>query len=275
MRNGVTEQELNEKAKGERVTLADVEASIASEFYFTAGQGVLGESEMGTAPAGIAASLNLLTICTLVLKNGWTILGKSACADPSNFNEELGRRLAKADAVDQIWPLLGYELKTKVFERAAQAERTEEAQPTTGNAEGAGTTSVNLDLAWQSLARDTRYIDAIRQYRADYKATLKDAHDVVMAWVQRNPVVPLTWFDRVKQERDLLKEKHKKLSAYTLTDGFNALPKLDRQDLHTQEWHMCGYLHALERRIARHERDQQEKATAAAAFPVAEGEVLR
>lgn len=110
----VTEQELIEKSKGERVTLADVEWAIRGQYYFTAEQAVHAayESPCGAVPS--VPSLGLLTICTLTLWNGWTVLGKSACADPANFNEEIGKRLARADAVNQIWPLMGYDLKSRM-----------------------------------------------------------------------------------------------------------------------------------------------------------------
>jgi len=56
-----------------------------------------------------------LTICIMTLHNGYTIVGKSACADPSNFQEDLGQRLSRADAVNQIWPLMGFELKARMY----------------------------------------------------------------------------------------------------------------------------------------------------------------
>lgn len=95
-----------------RVTPADVQGNIASEFYFTATDGVLGESEMGTRPVGIASGLDLLTFCVLVLRNGFTVTGESACASPENFNRDIGRKIARENAVNKIWPLMGYELKT-------------------------------------------------------------------------------------------------------------------------------------------------------------------
>jgi hypothetical protein len=55
-----------------------------------------------------------LTICVLVLKNGFSVLGKSAVADPANFNAELGRRFAKEDAVRQMWPLEAYALRERL-----------------------------------------------------------------------------------------------------------------------------------------------------------------
>ena len=97
-----------------RVTPADIEANIASTFYFTAAEGVRGESELGTSPAGNAESLERLTFCVLVLRNGFTVTGESACASPENFDEEIGRKIARQNAVAKVWPLMGYELRTKL-----------------------------------------------------------------------------------------------------------------------------------------------------------------
>lgn len=109
------EREIQAKAdKAPRVTLADIEAEIASTFYFTAADGVRGESEMGTSPVGHAKSLELLTFCVLVLRNGFTVTGESACASPENFNADIGRRIARENAVAKVWPLLGFRLKDKL-----------------------------------------------------------------------------------------------------------------------------------------------------------------
>jgi hypothetical protein len=97
-----------------RVTTADIEANIASEFYFTATDGVLGASEMGTKPAGGAKALDLLTFCVLVMRNGFTVTGESVCASPENFDAELGRKIARQNALQKIWPLMGYELRTRL-----------------------------------------------------------------------------------------------------------------------------------------------------------------
>lgn len=109
------EQEIQSKGlNAPRVTPADIESNIASEFYFTATEGVLGASEMGTAPAGRARSLDLLTFCVLVMKNGFTVTGESACASPENFDAEIGRKVARQNAVNKVWPLLGYALRDKL-----------------------------------------------------------------------------------------------------------------------------------------------------------------
>lgn len=55
-----------------------------------------------------------LTVCCLTLQNGFNVVGESACASPENFNEELGRKIAREKARDKIWALEGYLLKEKL-----------------------------------------------------------------------------------------------------------------------------------------------------------------
>lgn len=105
------------RAKGlnaPRVTPDMIDAAIASEFYFTAGDGVRGESHMGTSPAGIARSLETLTFCVLVLRNGFVVTGESACASPENFDAAIGRRIARENARAKIWALEGYLLRAEL-----------------------------------------------------------------------------------------------------------------------------------------------------------------
>lgn len=51
------------------------------------------------------------TVCCLTLKNGFTVVGESACASPENFDEELGRKIAYKNAREKIWQLEGYLLR--------------------------------------------------------------------------------------------------------------------------------------------------------------------
>ena len=67
---------------------------------------------VGGAPA--VPALGLLTFCVLVLKNGFTVTGESACASPENFDAELGRKIARKNAVEKCWPLMGYALKERL-----------------------------------------------------------------------------------------------------------------------------------------------------------------
>ena len=105
-----------------RITPADIEANIVNEVYFTADEGVIGSRWIGS-PIGasqdhfddnIPRGLHLLTFCVLVLRNGFTVTGESACASPENFDAEIGRKIARANAIAKIWPLMGYELRSKL-----------------------------------------------------------------------------------------------------------------------------------------------------------------
>ena len=57
------------------------------------------------------------TICSLILRNGYVVVGKSAAVSIANFDEEIGRKVARDDAREQIWALEGYLLKQKLKER--------------------------------------------------------------------------------------------------------------------------------------------------------------
>jgi hypothetical protein len=52
------------------------------------------------------------TVCLLSLRNGFGVVGHSACASPANFDAELGRKIAHQNARDKIWALEGYALRT-------------------------------------------------------------------------------------------------------------------------------------------------------------------
>lgn len=59
-----------------------------------------------------------VTVCCLVLRNGYTVIGHSAAASPQNFDQALGRRIARDDARQKIWPLLGYALRQRLHRKA-------------------------------------------------------------------------------------------------------------------------------------------------------------
>lgn len=129
------EQEIQAKGlTAPRVTPADIEANIASARFFTAWEGAQLAYWSYSDPvdpkplSGERASdgpLSLLTFCVLVLRNGFTVTGESACASPENFDAEIGRKIAKANAVQKIWPLMGYALKERLYAAApTQGENT-------------------------------------------------------------------------------------------------------------------------------------------------------
>ena len=52
-----------------------------------------------------------MTLCVIVVENGFALVGKSAPADAENFDEALGMKFAKEDALRQMWPLEAYLLR--------------------------------------------------------------------------------------------------------------------------------------------------------------------
>ena len=101
-----------------RVTLKDIEGSIAAKYWTTADRAVMHAEGMGEGIGPQPDPLALLTICIVVMKNGFVVIGKSAPASAENFNPDLGRKFAYEDAVRQLWPLMGYALRDKLAVRA-------------------------------------------------------------------------------------------------------------------------------------------------------------
>ena len=99
-----------------RVTPEDIEANIASEHCFTAKDGLIGS--LGDAYELLGLQLDTfarVTICTMILRNGHKIVGvNEGPVSLANFDPEMGRKLARQKAIDQIWPLMGYELRSKL-----------------------------------------------------------------------------------------------------------------------------------------------------------------
>lgn len=107
------EQEIQAKGlTAPRITPEDIEANILEEHYINAGSAIANAEGLQSYQTHV--SVNLLTICVLVLKNGFTVTGESACASPENFDAELGRKIARQHAVSKIGPLMGYELRSKL-----------------------------------------------------------------------------------------------------------------------------------------------------------------
>lgn len=105
------EEEVADVKVPTQVTEEMVEFVIRSEAYFTAYDGAVGA--VGPRIARIEAddSLKTLTFCVLTLINGYTVTGESNCVDPDSFDIDLGRRLARKNAIAKVWPLLGYTLR--------------------------------------------------------------------------------------------------------------------------------------------------------------------
>lgn len=132
---------------GRKVTLADLEAEIASEHYFTAFDGIAHTMDHYPVKGELDASLPHLTFCVLVLRNGTKIVGiNHGPVDPAGFDPEYGRKDAREDAMRQVWPLLGFRLRDQL----AQTQREDE-------------------WAMQAFVKD-----ASPEERAKYRLTVKD-----------------------------------------------------------------------------------------------------
>lgn len=55
-----------------------------------------------------------MTVCALTLRNGYIVTGESAAASPENFDEAIGRKIARDNARNKIWGLEGYLLREKL-----------------------------------------------------------------------------------------------------------------------------------------------------------------
>jgi hypothetical protein len=107
-----TEKECASVAVAPRVALADIEAAILHRYHFTGAYAVGND-------VPVHSTLDVLSICILIMHNGFAVIGKSAPASPENFNAELGRKLAYEDAIRQLWPLMGFALRQRFYETPA------------------------------------------------------------------------------------------------------------------------------------------------------------
>lgn len=106
-----TEAESAAVAKNQdgRVSLADIKAAIAQEYYSPLGPLFDGDTAPGNNPTISSDSpLHRMTIVVLVMNNGFVIIGKAAPLDPANFNADLGKKFAYEDAIRQLWPLMAF-----------------------------------------------------------------------------------------------------------------------------------------------------------------------
>ena len=100
MNEAETEKMIQDKGlNAPRLTPADIDQAIVSEDYHRFPHTVV-------------------TVCCLTLHNGFNVVGESAPVSAENFDEEVGRKVAREKAREKIWSLQGYLLKQRLFERA-------------------------------------------------------------------------------------------------------------------------------------------------------------
>lgn len=78
-----------------RITLDHIQSLIVEETYTV-------------LPSG------KVMVCELTLRNGYTVRGEAAVVSRANFNEEIGRKISRENAVRQIWQLEGYLLQERL-----------------------------------------------------------------------------------------------------------------------------------------------------------------
>lgn len=90
------EAEIQAKGKtAPRLTPALIDAQIVEEDFWR---------PLGTT----------LTVCVLILRNRFCVTGESAAASPENYDEAIGRKIARENARQKIWALEGYALRNKL-----------------------------------------------------------------------------------------------------------------------------------------------------------------
>lgn len=114
------EQEIQDKGlNAPRLTPTHIDSKIKAVYYSNPLQGVDLES---AREAGDYWNLLCLTFCTIVLENGFTVTGESACASPENFDESVGQKIAYENARNKIWQLEGYLLKENLHKKNSKVE---------------------------------------------------------------------------------------------------------------------------------------------------------
>lgn len=215
-----------------------------------------------------------LTVCVLTLFNGFTVTGESACADPGNFREDIGRTISRRNARDKIWSLLGFGLKTKLdmIEKAGDPEGR--MANYIGVATYVGTKVVraaemnraqyNQLRNWEVPA-DENPLDA--GYLVEYTDGGASNHPDFVGYISWSPkdvfersysvgVVPqpkpqLTRFQRMDKEHAEVDGNVQRLTVFLGSEAFNDLPLPERDDLKNQHHHMMEYRWFLNRRIQR------------------------
>jgi hypothetical protein len=97
-----------------KVTQADIEANIVYETYIHL------DNMRDALPDGLSdEGVRAVTICVLVTRSGYVVLGKSACVSMANYDIGIGEDVARKDAINELWSLMGYELKERLFREGA------------------------------------------------------------------------------------------------------------------------------------------------------------
>jgi hypothetical protein len=101
-------------ATAPRVSVQSMEDKIVSRYFVNAGDAVSAVTHVNQSDLYEDSPLHLMTLCLLVMRNGFVVVGKSAPASAANFDREKGETFAYEDAIRQLWPLEGYALREQL-----------------------------------------------------------------------------------------------------------------------------------------------------------------
>ena len=64
--------------------------------------------------SNISTRMESSTVVQFKMRNGFTLVESSACADPDNYDHELGVSICKQRVKPAVWSLLGFLLKSAI-----------------------------------------------------------------------------------------------------------------------------------------------------------------
>ena len=86
-----------------RITPTDIDAAIVGETFTV-------------LPSG------RVTVCEMTLRNGFTVRGESSVVSIANFNAEIGQKIARDNARNKVWELVGYLLRERLYQSTQPAQ---------------------------------------------------------------------------------------------------------------------------------------------------------
>ena len=186
-----------------------------------------------------------LTHCTITVKNGFQFTGESACVDPTDYNEDIGNKIAYNHAFDKMWLPYGFWLRQKMRDEGAFSNVEAVSKSDDESYQIKDTDQFTLELAI-ALAQNG---DVVRNVNTGTTLSLDDCrHDAFWQLAQASKAE--SWLDRLQTEHDELAIKVKKLKAFIESDAFNSISPVQATMLEEQLEHMGNYLALLDERIA-------------------------
>jgi hypothetical protein len=150
--------------------------------------------------------------------SGFGVVGRpSVSVSPENDNEEIGIKVATENSTAEMWPLMGYELKQRLF---------------------------NESQGLQALAGDA-LLERFNSLHRQYIAAGVEIHHRGGAELSGRP----PYQQRVVDERDELADKVEKLSAFLGGDTYKRLADEEQTRLADQLAAMRQYVAVLNARI--------------------------